>query len=258
LPVNFIHPRARIHRTVVIGPFTIIEADVEIGAQTVIGGHVTIRGGSRIGKGNTISPGVQIGTDPQDYHFQGERSYCFIGDRNAIREYATISRATGKNKETRIGNDNCIMTYVHVAHNDRVGNHTVLASGTQLGGYVEVDDHAVVGGLSGVHQHCRIGEYAMLGAKSYLNKDLAPFLLARGNRARVYGVNARGLIINGFTWTDIERVKAIYGFIRDHPMNRDRSRKELKRKYKGRLRDEIIDFLDGSRRGILVPGEKSP
>jgi UDP-N-acetylglucosamine acyltransferase len=258
LPENFIHPRARIHRSVVIGPFSVIEADVEIGAQTVIGGYVTIRGGSRIGKANIVSAGVQIGTDPQDYHFRGESSLCVIGDRNVIREYATISRATGNNKETRIGNDNCVMTYVHVAHNDRIGDHVVIASGTQLGGYVEVDDYAVVGGLVGIHQHCRIGKYAMLGAKSYLNKDLAPYLLARGNRARVYGVNARGLKMNGFTWTDIERVKAIYGFIRANPMNRDRSRKELKRKYKGRLRDEIIDFLDGSYRGILVPGKKSP
>lgn len=254
MPENFIHPRARIHRSVIIGPFSVIEAGVEIGAQTVIGGHVAIQVGSRIGRGNIISAGVQIGTDPQDYHFRGESSHCVIGDRNVIREYATISRATGNNKETRIGNDNCIMTYVHIAHNDRIGDHTVIASGTQLGGYVEVDDYAVVGGLVGIHQHCRIGKYAMLGAKSYLNKDLAPYLLARGNRARIYGVNVQGLRKNKFSWKDIEKVKGIYGYIRSYPLNQVRCWQALKRKYKGPRLEEIAGFIEDSRRGILMPG----
>jgi UDP-N-acetylglucosamine acyltransferase len=254
LPENLIHPRARIHRSAVIGPFAVIEADVEIGARTIVGSHAAIMGGSRIGKDNRISAGVQIGTDPQDYHFRGERSRCVIGDRNTIREYATVSRATGKGEPTLIGNDNCIMTYVHVAHNDRIGDHTVIASGTQLGGYVTVEDHAVIGGLAGVHQHCRIGRYAMLGAKSYLNKDLAPYLLARGNRAKVYGVNVRGLRQNRYTWQDIELIKSVYGFIRSHAMNRTRSRRELKRKYKGGVSDEVIDFIAKSSRGILIPG----
>jgi len=254
LPENLVHPHARIHRSVSIGPFTFIEGDVEIGAQTVIGSHVSIRDGSRIGNGNIIAAGVQIGTDPQDYHFRGERSFCVIGDRNVIREYATVSRATGNNQKTRIGSDNCIMTYVHIAHNDGIGNHTVIASGTQLGGYVEVGDHAVVGGLAGVHQHCRIGNYAMLGAKSYLNKDLAPFLLARGNRARVYGVNVQGLRKNKFSWKDIEFIKEIYEYIRTHPLNRLRYGRALKRKYKGPRLAEITGFIEDSQRGILIPG----
>jgi UDP-N-acetylglucosamine acyltransferase len=254
LPEIFLHPRARIHRSVIIGPYAVIEADVEIGARTVIGSHVLIREGSRIGKGNIIAAGAQIGTDPQDYHFRGERSGCVIGDRNIVREYATISRATGKNKETRIGNDNIIMTYVHVAHNDRIGNHVVIASGTQLGGFVEVDDHAVIGGLVGVHQHCRIGKYAMLGAKSYLNKDLAPYLLARGNRARVYGVNVRGLRKNKFSWRDIERIKGVYGYVRSYPLNHERCWRALKIKYKGPRLEEIAGFIKDSQRGILIPG----
>jgi UDP-N-acetylglucosamine acyltransferase len=254
LPENLIHPRARIHRSAVVGPFAVIEANVEIGARTIIGSHVTIMGGSRIGKDNRISAGVQIGTDPQDYHFRGERSYCVIGDRNIVREYATISRATGNKKETRIGNDNIIMTYVHIAHNDRIGDHTVIASGTQLGGYVTVDDHAVIGGLAGIHQHCRVGKYSMLGAKSYLNKDLAPYLLARGNRARIYGVNTRGLRNNKFAWKDIEKIKEIYQYLRVQPINRSRDITTLKGKFKGPRLEEITDFIEDSRRGILLPG----
>jgi len=252
LPENLIHPRARIHRSAVVGPFTVIEADVEIGARTVVGGHATIMGGSRIGKDNRISAGVQIGTDPQDYHFRGERSYCVIGDRNLIREFATVSRATGKGEPTLIGDDNCIMTYVHVAHNDRIGDHTVIASGTQLGGYVTVEDYAVIGGLAGVHQHCRIGKYAMLGAKSYLNKDLAPYLLARGNRAKVCGVNVKGLRKNGFSWPDIELIKEIYEYLSDKPVNQKRGSRIFKDRFKGCLPREITEFMNASSRGILL------
>lgn len=212
-----------------------------------------IRRGSRIGRDNRIGAGVQIGTDPQDYHYRGEPSGCKIGDRNVIREYATISRATGRGAQTVIGDDNFIMTYVHVAHNDRIGDKTVIASAVQLGGYVEVQDHAVVGGLSGVHQHCRIGACAMLGAMSYLNKDLAPYLLARGNRASIVGVNIRGLRNNGFSWRGIEAIKACYEVIRVRPINDPGTLGSLQKKYSEPRRRAIIEFIRQSKRGILLP-----
>lgn len=246
-----ISKKAHIHRSASVGPYSIIEDDVEIGARTVIGSHAVIRNGSRIGKDNRIYAGVQIGTDPQDYNFRGWRSQCVIGDRNIIREYATISRATGRGKTTSVGNGNFIMTYVHIAHNNLIGDDTIIASGAQLGGYVTIGDYAVVGGLAGVHQRCRIGRCAMLGAKSYLNQDLPPYLLARGNRARIYGVNVRGLRKRNFTWMEIEQIKRIYAFIRDHPLNRPEHIRRLKKEFSGPRLGEIVVFIGGTRRGIL-------
>lgn len=248
-----ISKQAHIHRSVTIGPYSIIEDDVKIGARTIIGSQVVIRRGSRIGRDNRIGTGAQIGIDPQDYHYQGEPSWCLIGDRNVIREYVTISRATGRGERTIIGNDNFIMTYVHVAHNDIIGHGTVIASAVQLGGYVEVQDHAVVGGLSGVHQRCRIGAYAMLGAKSYLNKDLAPYLLARGNRACIVGVNVRGLRNQGFSWRRIEGIKLFYEVVRTQPSDRFRSPSARPKGSPGPDRRAILDFIRSSRRGILLP-----
>jgi UDP-N-acetylglucosamine acyltransferase len=140
--------KAKIDASVVIGPYSIIEDDVVIGSRTHIGSHSIIKNGTVIGKNNIISAGAQIGVDPQDYHFKGERSYCIIGDNNVIREYATISRATGEGKKTVIGNNNFIMTYVHVAHNNVIGDGVVVSSIAQLGGYVVVGDYAKVCGLN--------------------------------------------------------------------------------------------------------------
>ncbi len=205
--ITQISKKANIDTSVTIGRFSIIEPGVKIGKGTKIGNNVIIRNGSIIGTNNVIKSGVQIGIDPQDYHFKGERSFCIIGDYNTICEYATISRATGSEAKTVIGNHNFIMTYVHVAHNDMIGNNNIIASGSQLGGHVHVQDEVNIGGLCGIHQFCRIGRMAMLGAKSYLNKDLAPFLLAAGNRAKIIGVNVKGLKKNGFGDDEIEYLK---------------------------------------------------
>ena len=245
--------KARIDEHVIVGRYTIIEDDVVIGSGTRIGSHAVINNGTIIGNDNLISNGVHIGVEPQDYHFKGEPSRCIIGDRNIIREYSTISRATGDLCETVIGNDNFIMTYVHIAHNDTIGNDIVIASGVQLGGYVSVADHANIGGLTGVHQFCRIGKHAMLGAKSYLNSDLLPFLLARGNRARLCSVNVRGLARNGFSVQDIEMIKGTYrplfltGISFSDWLQTLNNTSGDKTVY-----DEIIQFARTTRRGILL------
>lgn len=245
--------RARIHRTAVIAPDVIVEDDVQIGAGTIIDPFAVIRNGTRIGKHNRIGSGVQIGIEPQDYHYRGESSGCVIGDGNIIREFTTISRATGRGQLTIVGDDNFIMTYVHVAHNCIIGRGTVIASAVQLGGYVEINDYAVVGGLSGIHQFCRIGFCAMLGAKSYLNKDLGPYLLASGNRARVYGINIRGLRKRGFGWRRIHCIKKLYESIRTRPINQPLIRTELRKKYQEPYLREVFKFIRTSRRGILLP-----
>lgn len=248
----FISKRAKIHKSVTVGRFAIIEDGVEIGAGTQIGNYVLIKPGTRIGKNNKIYSGAQLGTDPQDYHFNGEYSECIIGDNNIIREYATISRATGKNNKTIMGNNNFIMTYVHIAHNVKIGNNTVIASGTQIGGYVEIDDFAYIGGLAGIHQFCRVGKYAMLGAKSYLNKDLPPFFMAGGNRARIYGINRLGLLRRSFTNKEIEEIKSIFRVIYKTKENLSYILDTLNKKHPGPFSKDIINFINSSKRNIIL------
>ncbi|KPJ74108.1 hypothetical protein AMJ52_01940 [candidate division TA06 bacterium DG_78] len=246
-----ISTKAKIDKSVIIGPYAIIEDDVEIGADTTIGSYVVIRKGTRIGTGNAIHAGVQLGVDPQDHHFHGESSWCLIGDDNIIREYATISRATGEGEQTVIGDGNFIMTYVHIAHNCTIGNNTVISSGTQIGGYVTIDDYVTIGGLCGIHQFCHIGIYAMLGAMSYLNKDLPPFLLARGNRARAYGLNTRGLRRNLYSWQEIEDIKRVYRQFSDSPFTIRECIKNLKTEECSEHILEIVKFIESSKRNFL-------
>lgn len=243
--------KARIGTGVAIGPYSVIEDDVTIGNGSQISSHVIIRNGTVIGAHNILCSGAQIGVDPQDYHFKGELSRCLIGDNNVIREYATISRATGEGNETVIGDNNYIMTYVHIAHNIRVGSNVVVSSIAQLGGHVQIGDSANIGGHAGIHQFCRIGKYAMLGAKSYLNKDLPPYLMASGNRARVCGLNTTGLLRNLFSWAEIEEIKDImrllYGSCRN--LKECTALLEQRDSYYAR---EFVDFLKTSKRGILL------
>ncbi|MEO0142967.1 MAG: acyl-ACP--UDP-N-acetylglucosamine O-acyltransferase, partial [candidate division WOR-3 bacterium] len=216
------------------------------------GSYVLIKSGTRIGKNNKIYSGAQLGTDPQDYHFKGEYSECIIGDNNIIREYATISRATGENNKTIIGDNNFIMTYVHIAHNCKIGNNAVIASGAQIAGYVEINDFAYIGGLVGIHQFCRVGKYAMLGAKSYLNKDLPPYLLAAGNPARVYGINERGLIKNNFTTQEIEEIKVLFRVIYKSRLNLGQALSLLGEEKRVDFLKDFVEFIENSKRGILL------
>jgi len=250
---SIINKKAKVHKSVTIAPYSIIEGNVEIGADCTIGSYVIIKQGTIIGAKNTICAGVQIGVDPQDYHFEGEASQCIIGEGNLIREFTTISKATGKNRETVIGNNNFIMTYVHIAHNIRVGNKTVISSGAQLGGHVQIDDFANIGGLVGIHQFCRVGKYAMVGAHSYLNKDLPPYLLARGNRARVYGVNVRGLQRNSFSREEIEYVNDLFRIFYKSTHTVSECLEIIKSKKPiNRYAREMIQFIETSKRGILL------
>ncbi len=243
--------KTKVHKSVRIGKFVIIEDGVEIGEGTEIGHYVLIKKGTKIGKNNKIYSGAQLGTDPQDYHFKDEYSECIIGDNNIIREYATISRATGKGNKTIIGNNNFIMTYVHIAHNCKIGNNTVIASGAQIAGYVEIDDFAYIGGLVGIHQFCRVGKYAMLGAKSYLNKDLPPYFLARGNRARIYGVNRTGLLRHNFCSDEIEELKKVFRLIYKSGKNLNEIITLLKNNIPKKFSQEVIHFIENSHRGII-------
>lgn len=212
-----IHPTAIVARGadlgvgVAIGPFAIIGEHVRIGARTVVGAHTVIDGRTTLGEDNAVFHHASLGAAPQDLKFHGEASRLEIGARNQIREYATLHLGTEKGGMiTRVGDDNMLMNYTHVAHDCTVGDRNVLANGTQLGGHVTIGDWVVVGALSGIHQFVRLGESAMIGAGSMVSQDVAPFCTASGDRAELRGLNLVGLKRRGFSEEVTTAIKRAY------------------------------------------------
>ena len=207
-PSASIDPAAKLGVGVHVGAYSVIGAEVEIGDGTIIGSHCTIDGPTRIGRDNHIHGHAAIGGDPQDKKFAGERTELLIGDRNSIREFVTISRGTGNGGGiTRIGNDNWLLAYTHVAHDCQVGSHCVFSNNATLAGHVEVADHVILSGFVGVHQFCRIGAHAFIGMGAFVNGDVPPFVMvAQEGYGRPRGINAEGLKRRGF---DPERIGAI-------------------------------------------------
>jgi UDP-N-acetylglucosamine acyltransferase len=193
-PRAIVEPGARIAEEASIGPFSVIGPDVSIGRGTRIGPHVVITGHTDIGEDCRVYQFASLGEAPQDTGYRDEPTRLVIGDRNVIREYVTISRGTPRGGGvTRVGHDNLIMAYVHIAHDCEVGNHTTLANAASLAGHVQVQDRAILGGFTLVHQFCRIGAHAFTSMGAALNRDLPPYTLASGNYARAIGINKLGL-----------------------------------------------------------------
>jgi UDP-N-acetylglucosamine acyltransferase len=203
-----IDPSALIGAGVGIGAFASIGPDVEIGDGTTIGPHSSLQGPTCIGRDNRIAGHVAIGGDPQDKKYGGERTTLEIGDRNVIREFVTLNRGTGNGGgATRIGDDNWLLAYTHVAHDCLIGSHCVFSNNATLAGHVEIGDHVILSGFVGVHQFCRIGAHAFIGMGTFVNGDVPPFVLvAQEGYGRPRGINAEGLKRRGF---DRERVAAI-------------------------------------------------
>jgi UDP-N-acetylglucosamine acyltransferase len=211
-PSAVVDPSARIGTGVAIGAFAVIGAGVEIGDGTTVGAHCSIHGPTRIGRDNRIHGHAAIGGDPQDKKFGGERTELAIGDRNVIREFATISRGTGNGGGiTRIGDDNWLLAYVHVAHDCQVGSHCVFSNNATLAGHVEIGDHVILSGFVGVHQFCRIGAHAFIGMGAFVNGDVPPYVLvAQEGYGRPRGINAEGLKRRGFDGERIAAIKRAY------------------------------------------------
>ena len=202
---------ARIHESVEIGPYAVIGANVSIDEGTRVGAHAVIEGWTEIGKDNRIFQFTSIGADPQDLKFHGEVSSLRIGDRNTIREFVTMHRGTEDGgSETVVGNDNLFMAYAHVAHDCVIGNRVILANGATLGGHVRVEDWAILGGLSAVHQFTRIGSHAMISGGSMVAQDIAPYLIAQGDRAKAVGINLIGLKRRNFSDETLRDIKQAY------------------------------------------------
>jgi UDP-N-acetylglucosamine acyltransferase len=210
-PTALVDPGAQLDTSVAVGPYTVIGPHVKIGAGTVVGPHCVIEGHTTIGCDNRFFQFGSIGAANQDKKYKGEPCELLIGDRNTVREFVTLHIGTVQDKAaTRIGDDNWIMAYTHVAHDCVVGNHTTLANNTTLGGHVEIDDWVTVGGLTGVHQFCRIGAHAMTGFQSHVSQDVPPFMMVAGNPLAVHGFNVEGLRRRGFSRERIALVKQMH------------------------------------------------
>ena len=206
-----IDPSARIADGVRIGACSVIGPGVEIGEGTSIAEHVVVEGPTRIGRNNRFFPFSSIGAAPQDKKYAGEPTTLEIGDGNTVREFCTFNRGTSQDAgTTRLGNDNWIMAYVHLAHDCQVGNNTIFANNAQLAGHVHVGDHAILGGFTVVHQYVHIGAHAITAMGSILLQDVPPYVTAAGNTARPFGINSEGLKRRGFSPEAIARIKAAY------------------------------------------------
>ncbi|MCB1857103.1 MAG: acyl-ACP--UDP-N-acetylglucosamine O-acyltransferase [Gammaproteobacteria bacterium] len=210
-PRAAVDPSADLEDGVEVGPFSIIGPEVKIGRRTRIGPHVVIKGPAVIGRDNRIYQFTSIGDDPQDKKYAGEPTRLEIGDRNVIREFATINRGTVQDSfTTRIGNDNLLMAYTHVAHDCQIGNHVIMANAASLGGHVHIHDHAILGGFTIVHQFCRIGGHAFCAMGTGVTRDVPPYIMVSGHPAKPYGINSEGLRRRGFGDLAIQRIKRAY------------------------------------------------
>lgn len=209
-PTAVINNNAQIHPTAEIKPYAVIGSQVSIGANTVVGSHAIIDGFTTIGRDNQIFPGAAIGLEPQDLKYRGANSEVIIGDRNRIREYVTINRATNQGEATVIGNDNLLMAYSHVGHNCIIKDQVVIANNVAIAGHVQIESMAVISGVLGIHQFVHIGSMAMVGGMSRISRDVPPYMMVEGNPARVRSLNLVGLKRRGFSKLEIQQLKLAF------------------------------------------------
>ncbi|MEL7535505.1 MAG: acyl-ACP--UDP-N-acetylglucosamine O-acyltransferase [Pseudomonadota bacterium] len=213
-PTAVVSSRATVDPSASIGAYTVIGDDVSIGADCDIRHHVSIEGPAAIGRENVIHPFAAIGGEPQDKKYAGEPTRLEIGDGNTIREYVTISRGTVQDVGvTRLGNNNWIMAYVHIAHDCQVGSDIILANNVTLAGHVHVGDHVIFGGFAGAHQFCRIGPHAFIGMYAGVSRDVAAYVMLGGQPAKPHGINSEGLKRRGFDSDAIRRIKSAYKLV---------------------------------------------
>lgn len=252
-PTAIIDPKAQLAPDVEIGAYSIIGPDVTIDSGTRIGAHVVIEGPTAIGKNNQIYQFASLGAAPQDKKYAGEPTRLEIGDDNTIREFCTFNRGTVQDAgATRIGNDNWIMAYVHIAHDCQVANHTILANNSSLAGHVHVADYAILGGFTLVHQFCKIGAHVITAVNSVIFKDVPPYVTAAGYDAAPHGINSEGLKRRGFSAERIAAIKRAYKTLYRAGLSLEEARAALVEQCKDAPDLNILlDFLTTSTRGII-------
>jgi len=252
-PSAVVSPSAELGPDVKVGPYSTIGDHVTIGRDTEIGTHVVIEGHTQIGERNKIYPFSSIGNPPQDIAYRGEDTRILIGNDNVIREYVTINRATTKeNWETVIGNHNFIMAYAHIAHDCFLGDRVIMSNVATLGGHITIGDHAILGGLVAVHQFVRIGSYAFIGGKAGIDRDIPPFMITAGARAKLYGINRKGLSRLGVPQESIDGLKKAYRIIWKDNRRFSEGIKQVRDELKPFPElDMLLNFFDGTKRGVL-------
>ncbi len=252
-PRAVIDPQACLDSGVSIGPFAVIGPGVEIGAGTRIGPHVVIHGPTRLGRDNQVYPFASLGAAPQDKKYRDEPTWLEIGDRNVIREYCTFNRGTVQGGGvTRIGHDNWVMAYVHLAHDCIVGNHTVFANGASLAGHVTVEDYVILGGFTLVHQFCRLGAYGFSALGTVIKEDVPPFVTVAGNFAQPHGLNVEGLRRHGFEAERIAAIRRAYKTLYRHQLRLEEALAELAQQAAASPDvQRLFEFLQRSQRGIV-------
>ncbi|MEO5579146.1 MAG: acyl-ACP--UDP-N-acetylglucosamine O-acyltransferase [Gemmatimonadaceae bacterium] len=252
-PTAIVSAKAQLGARVEIGPFVIVGDGCEIGDDCQLGARVTLERDVKLGVGVKVGIGTVLGGAPQDLKYAGERTFVEIGDNTVIREYSTVNRGTSHSFKTTVGSGCLLMSYVHLAHDCRIGDGVILANAVQLAGHVVIDDKATVSGLSAVHQFVRIGRHSFIGGCSRVSKDIPPFLKAVGNPVRLYGLNSVGLQRNGFSDEVVRELKRAYRlfFRSDHNLTQAMRQAETELEPFPEVR-ELMAFVDASERGVVV------
>ena len=256
-PTAIVDPGAELAATVSVGPYAIVGAGVKVGEGTSFGAHCVLEGPTTIGRNNRISSHTALGCAPQDKKYAGEPTELHIGDGNTIFQFCTFSRGTAQDGGiTRVGDDNWIMAYVHLAHDVQLGSHTILANNATLAGHVHVGDWAIIGGLSGIHQFCKVGAHVMTGFQSHVSQDIPPFMTVSGNPLGVHGFNAEGLRRRGFSRERIALVKQMHKLLYRDGLTLEAAKAALAGlvgTVEGGDADVqmLLDFLAASTRGIV-------
>ena len=251
-PTAIVDPHAELDVNVEVGPYSVIGPKVKIGKGTKIKSHVVIEGNTTIGEKNTIFQFATIGSIPQDLKYQGEDSQLIIGSRNTVREFASLNPGTkGGGMITRVGDQNLLMMYCHVAHDCIIGNYNIVANGATLGGHVVIEDYAIVGGLVGIHQFVKVGTGSILGAGSMVSKDIPPYCNATGDRVRLRGLNLEGLKRKKFSREQIDALKKAYRIIFQSGLRTAIALQKVRSEVPQTLEvDHMVRFIESSQRGI--------
>ncbi len=252
-PTALVHPGAQLGDRVSVGAYSIIGEHVRIDEGTEIGAHVVLHGHTRIGRDNRIFQFCSLGEIPQDKKYANEPTELIIGDRNVIREFCTFNIGTVQDGGvTRIGNDNWIMAYVHIAHDCQVGNHTIFANNASLAGHVHIGDYAILGGFTGVHQFCKVGAHVMTGISTVVFKDIPPYVMAAGQPAAPHGINSEGLKRRGFSAEALAGIKRAYKLLYREGLTVAEATVRLQELVPSVPEiAPLLDFLAQSERGII-------
>jgi UDP-N-acetylglucosamine acyltransferase len=252
-PTAIVHSGAKLAQDVEIGPYAVIGGHVEIGSGTSIGSHTVIAGHTRIGKNNRIFHHSVLGEAPQDKKYAGEPTCLEIGDGNTVREFCTFNIGTVQDVGvTRLGDDNWVMAYVHLAHDSQVGSHTILANMVTLAGHVTIHDHVILGGGTMVHQFCRVGAHAFTAGGSVVLRDVPPFVIASGNSAQPHGINVEGLKRRGFGTEAIKEIRRAYKTLYKSGLALEEAKAALREQAAScKELETFVEFLDSSTRSII-------